>query len=224
MITLVFAQFGKRADNLNPSLDSFKKHFPDSKCVLYSDVDVKIEGVETKVVNPPYDKNHKRYGHRCNDLYKAVGLLEASTEYAIALDSDMLIVSDQVKTLLPLTKGFDLCLPVNPRFMVKVDSGCGEDSDKKLDETEGSGLITNMSPISFYTSSSKFQVLLAFYKSEMLNNVVRGPIAMWRAIWRKQLFPCILPPQWCVCAEHCGVGNEIILHYGHHQVRRHYKV
>jgi len=47
---------------------------------------------------------------------------------------------------------------------------------------------------------------------------------MWRAVYQTEVAPYILPPQWCVCAENVGIGNEIILHIGHDKVREFYGV
>jgi hypothetical protein len=58
----------------------------------------------------------------------------------------------------------------------------------------------------------------------MRQRPIRGPTAMWRAIWRSNKNPYMLPPQWCVCQENCGVGNEIMLHVGHEKVKQYYGV
>ena len=56
----------------------------------------------------------------------------------------------------------------------------------------------------------------------MLANPMRGPLAWWQAMWDTGLTPLILPPQWCVCEKHIGIGGEIMLHHGHAAVKRHY--
>jgi hypothetical protein len=56
----------------------------------------------------------------------------------------------------------------------------------------------------------------------MLSHPTRGPLAWWQAMWDFDYAPLILPPQWCVCERHIGVGDEIILHEGHESVKRHY--
>lgn len=223
-LTLVFAQFGPRANVLDPSMSTFRKFFPDCKVVLYTDVPMSVAGVEVIVVSPPYDRNHARYGNRCNDYYKVHGLLEADTAYAIAMDADMHVVSDRAVAILPLTKKFGFCLPANPRHMVYVDNTIGADSDGTFDESRGCGYISNMSPISYFCGDERGRRVFSTYLEMMKERPIRGPVAMWNAIWKEGTAPCLLPIQWCVCAENCGVGNEIMLHVGHDQVRRFYKV
>ena len=221
-ITFVFAEFGDNID-LNPSFQSLQKYFPKAKYVLYTDKFINIKNVITKKVDGIFDKNHKRYGWRANDYWKVKGLLEADTEYAISFDTDMKIVSDDIKTILPLTKRFGCCLPANPRLLVKIDNTKGQDGDKKFNIIKGNGFIPNMSPITFYTSDKKTRKLLELYVDSMKSNPLRGPVKMWRAIWSSDCNPYLLPFQWCVCEEHLGIGNEIILHVGHDKVKNYYK-
>lgn len=225
-IDIVFAQFGDKRSILEPSLSSFKKYFPDARVVLYTD-EMREEPSGCDIIKQfisPFDKQHQRYGHRSNDLFKGIGMLESNADFVLALDSDMLAISDKVTKILFLVKKFGLCLPLNPRYMVLVDNTIGADSDGEFDETAGCGLITNMSPIAFSTSNFNARLVIKKYMEEITYKPVRGPIAMWRAIWATGYFPCILPPQWCVCWEHCGIGNEIVLHVGHDQVKNYYHV
>ena len=48
---------------------------------------------------------------------------------------------------------------------------------------------------------------------------------MSKAVYRSGVSPCLLPFQWCDCAESVGCGNEIILHLGGtYRVRKHYGI
>jgi hypothetical protein len=221
---LVFAQFGSKSTTVEPSLSSFKTYFSEAKTTLYTDCETNtVKGIDRLItVSPPYNKTDPRYANRSNDLYKGIGLLESKADIAIALDADMLVVSDHVLTLIPLTKRFGLSLPANPRALVKVDALVGADGDNALDETNGCGQALNMSPIAFATQHERAMDLLGVFCDEMLSRPVRGPLAMWRAIWRSGFNPYVLPVQWCVCQEHVGIGNEIILHVGHDKVREYY--
>lgn len=236
-ITLIMAEFGKNRVNcggtnlknfnrLDPALSSMLKYFPDLKLVVYTDFDIKIDlpNVRIKIVKSIFDKNHNRYGNRCNDYYKVLGLLEAETEVAVCIDSDMLIYSREVKSLLFLVKKFGICIPANPRLLVKIDGIKGADGNYKIneDETLGTGFAYNMSPIVFYTKNEKARHLLEMYCHEMKINPTRGPLAMWRATWKTGIVPYLLPFQWCICREHCAIGNEIILHIGHNEVKKYY--
>lgn len=229
-IEIVMAQFGERASALQPSLDSFRQYFPEAAFVLYTDRLESASGVDTvRVVAPPYPRTDARYGNRSNDLYKAIGLLESKADVAIAVDSDMVIVADAVRVLPLLAERFGLCVPMNPRYTVKKDTDIGADSDQSVDETRGYGHAFNMSPLAFATGDPRGRPLLEAYCTEMRERPVRGPLALWRAVWATGFFPCLLPPQWCVCGGsqndgHCGVGDEVILHAGHAAVRDHYGV
>jgi hypothetical protein len=222
-VEIIFAQFGDRCSIIDPSFSSFRKYFPEATFRLYCDRRVSIPGVSVTLVDPVFKKDHYRYGNRCNDYYKVWGLLHSNADFAICVDNDMEIVSPLVNRIVTLTESFGVCLPSNPRLLVRKDTLIGEDSDKILDETEGTAFALNMSPISFDTKNKIAKTLLSEYCAEILNQPVRGPLAMWRAIWKTKFYPCILPPQWCVCLEHCGIGDEIILHVGHQKVKEFYK-
>jgi hypothetical protein len=58
----------------------------------------------------------------------------------------------------------------------------------------------------------------------MEKNPVRGPVNMWRAVYQAGFFPCLLPSQWCVCAEDVGIEEPVILHIGHEKVRDYYGI
>jgi len=221
-MNIIMAQFGPRSSLIEPSFSSFKKFFSDSNFILYTDSNIKIKDVDIKVVKSPFDKNHYRYGNRNNDYFKVLGLLESTSELSMCVDNDMVIVSDKVNAIISLTKRFGMCIPCNPRYLVSKDTIIGEDSDKVLDESLGTGFALNMSPISFFNTNEKCKSILENYCLEMTKNPVRGPLAMWRAIWKSGTMPCMLPPQWCVCLEHCGIGEEIILHVGHDKVKGFY--
>ena len=219
-ITLVFAQCGARAEQLEPSLSSFRRWFPEAEAVLYSDRPVNAAGVTNRVAGNPF--GGPRAGHRYNDLFKAVGLMDVQEGFGIALDCDMAAVSGNVRTIIPMAARFGLCVPCNPRLLVRLDNTVGEDSDGWFGEDEGWGYAMNMSPIAFSVKHAAAHLALMIYREAMMKRPVRGPSAMWRACWEAGFFPCLLPPQWCVCGNDCGVGNEIVLHVGHEKVRNHY--
>lgn len=236
-INLVMAEFGedranagdgdlKRFNRLDPTLSTMLKYFPDLKLTVYSDFDINVDfsNVEIKKVKSIFDKNQRRYGNRCNDYYKVLGLLESKTEVAVCIDSDMSVCSIDVKALISLVNKFGVCMPPNPRLLVKIDGIKGADGNYGSDEDEtfGTGFAYNMSPICFNTNNKRARELLEVYCSEMQLNPTRGPLAMWRAVWRTGINPYLLPFQWCVCKEHCAIGNEIILHVGHSEIKKYY--
>jgi len=222
-VELIFAQFGSHAGKLEPSLGSFLSFFPSAGVVLYTDEPLSFPGIEVRTVIPPFPAGSRRYGHHCNDFYKVTGLLESSAAVAVALDRDMIVVSPEVRALIPMTLKFGLCLPANPRGLVKVDNTVGCDSDGRLDESLGCGYSPNMSPMACRPGDRRARRLLGACAALLKSQPVRGPVAMWRACWKTGIFPCLLPPQWCVCGGQCGMGNEIILHGGHQKVLDYYR-
>ena len=134
-------------------MGSFSAYFPEASLTLYTDQTPRCRPptVDLRLVRPPFSAAHDRYGWHCSDFYKVRGLLESSAEVAIAVDCDMYIVSDEVRTIIPLTQRFGLCIPANPRLLVKVDTAIGTDTDGKLDETRGCGFAVNSTPIAFFT-------------------------------------------------------------------------
>ena len=221
-LEIILAQFGERCSVVNPSFSSFRNYFPNAKFTLYCDRKISISGIETKVVKSICDEKHPRYGNRNNDYFKIFGLLKSEHEMSIAIDNDMCIVSNNILKIVDLTKKFGLCIPCNPRYLVHKDTMIGEDSDRIIDDSGGTGFALNMSPISFYKSNEQGRKILDEYCNNMLQKNMRGPLVMWRSIWKIGFNPYLLPPQWCVCLEHCGVGDEIILHLGHEKVKKFY--
>lgn len=239
-INLVMAEFGRHRSNagggnlsnhdrLNPTLDSFMKFFDkeeaDISVTVYTDQDYEDTSLISYVKKKPiFNLNHKRFGWRCNDYYKVLALLESTADIAISLDSDMQIVSDESLSIVPLTEKFGVCLPANPRFLVKVDGDLGADGQAtgEYDSSRGNGFANNMSPISFDTKNKRARTLLEEYCNQMISSPARGPLVMWRAQWATGINPYLLPYQWCVCSEARGLGNEIMLHVGHREVEDYY--
>lgn len=224
-IELVLGHFGDRPCCLEPALSSFRRYFPEARAVLYTDAAVQRppDGLdEIRKVAPPYERSHPRYGWRCSDLYRAVGLLESKADIAVYSDSDLFYCSDKVRTLIPLTRTFGFCLPANPRMLVRVDALLGADCDRELDDSQGFGLAWNSAPAFFYTACERARAYLENYEKIMRENPVRGPMAFYRAAYASGYFPCTLPFQWCLCDEQLGLGDEIVLHVGHKRVRDYY--
>ena len=138
----------------------------------------------------------------------------------------MFIYSDEIYSILNFAKKFGICIPANPRMLVKIDGIKGADANYSIieDGSCGNGFAYNMSPIVFYTKNENARTLLEEYCEIMKENPARGPLNMWRAVWKTGVNPHLLPFQWCVCAEHCAIGNEIILHVGHDKVKKQYNI
>ena len=224
-IDLILAHFDEFVFEVEPALSSFRKYFPETRVVLYTDDKTHSypKGVdEVREVVPPYERDHPRYGWRASDLYRGVGLLESDADLAIYIDSDMLCCSERIRTIVPLTMKFGLCLVANPRLLVLHDTLVGNDSDRELDETEGCGFAYNSGFISFNPKSGPAREYLEAYTRLMYEFPVRGPLQCWRAAMETGISPHLLPFQWGVCAEHLAVGDEIILHVGHRTVQEYY--
>lgn len=209
-VEFIFAEFGERS--LTPNIGMIEKYFPSAAVTVFND----------KNTVPQFETKHHRYGWRMNDYYKVKGMLESKADIAIALDADMDIVSSEVKTIIPLVNKFGLCLPANSRHLVRVDTLIGADSDKVLDETNGNGFAFNAAIMALDRINRDAVACMERYCQIMNHNPVRGPLALWRAVWDTGFYPCLLPQQWCVCELDVGIGNEIILHVGHKKVKEFY--
>jgi hypothetical protein len=137
-----------------------------------------------------------------------------------------MFVSDDVRTLLPITKKFGICVPTNERQMVKVDGihTRGNDGDYHLDEDESRGnlLTYDLWWCSFNTKDNRGRVWLSEFCRLMETNSKRAPLQMSRASWNTGIHPYSMPVQFGVGNGHIGCGNEIILHVGHVEVQDHY--
>jgi len=237
MINLILAEFGIARRNcgggnlngfsrLDPTVSTFIKYFPKAKITLYSNVDMNlnIPNFELKIV-PLIAKNNKRSAWRSSNYYKHNGLLESTSEISIAMDSDFYVYSPNIKYIIPLTKKFGLCTPLNPRYVVRKDTLKGLDSDKQLDESGGFGLSANTGVMSFHRDNEIARKFLNDYCIRRKKEG-RGTVSFWRTMWDYgyKFTPHILPPQWNVCREHRGIGDEIILHMGHKEIKEYYKL
>lgn len=210
-IEIIFAEFGGK---LKPDVEMVKHFFPEAKITIYDDSNAK----------PVFDQSHPRYGWRMHDYYVLQGILSSDADIAISLDADMKIVSTDVRRIIELTNKFGLCLPCNPRLTVRKDTLIGTDSDRVLDESGGTGYSFNSAIIAATRHHPEAMKALLMASLEMYQNPGRLPLALWRGVWGSAFFPCLLPPQWCVCEGQEGCGEEIILHIGHEKVRKHYGV
>lgn len=230
MITLVMAEFGRPiTDVLNSeSVVSFKRYIGFDELHLYTD-DTRAMSLDPSIKifkSQSLYVGHPREGWRNNDYYKVWGLLNAGSEIAVSMDGDMKVLSEDAKTILDMTRKFGMCIPINPRYLLKVDGVIGADGGYRLDEdaTKGNGTAVNMTPISYCSASEPAKKMLSFYCKEMIEHPARGPLVMWRAMWNTGFFPCVLSPQWCVCPQHNGCKNEVMLHIGHDLVKQYYGV
>ena len=129
-IEFIFSEFGLRTTanqpggftdefRLDPTYSSVKQFFPDAKLTLYTDREelaTNYSDVEVRLVdidNSPFTKSNHRWGWHCCDYYEAKGLLNSNADIAISVDSDIMFVNDEVKTLIPIIKKFGVCCPVN---------------------------------------------------------------------------------------------------------------
>jgi hypothetical protein len=207
-LAIILAEFGKPA----PDTSQFRRFFPEAEIQFFNEFDVMN-------LYPP----HERHGYRMNDYWKVKKLLTSGADIAISFDADMRIVSDDVKTLPLFAENFGLCLPANPRHLVRVDTLVGADGDRILDETNGTGYAYNCTPIALNLHHDTAVECAEEYCRQMIFRPVRGPLAWWRAAWETGFAPYLLPPQWCVCEKDIDCGNEIILHEGHDSVKQHYR-
>ena len=242
-VEFIFSEFGLRstanqpdsftdAYRLDPTYSSVKEFFPEAKLTLYTDIEElgkNYPDVEVRLVDideSPFTKSNHRWGWHCCDYYEAKGLLESTADVAISVDSDLMFVSSDVRTILPITKRFGVCVPTNERQMVKVDGihTRGNDGDYHLDEDESKGnlLTYDLWWCSFDVSDNRGRAWLSEFCRLMETNPKRAPLQMSRASWNTGIHPYSMPQQWGVGSGYIGCGNEIILHVGHTNVQDHY--
>jgi hypothetical protein len=227
-IDVIFCLFGNEVER--PPVENVRKYFPEAKLILYTDGDKATyeTGVDEVYIRNPEDygimRSHERYGWRAVDFFKAQGLYESPADVAIYFDNDILIVSDNVRSIIPLTQKFGACVPMNPRYTVYKDWSIGTDvTTKEKDESGYWGHATNQAILTC-SNDMRGKCFWNNYMAQFRKNPERGPFVNWRTMWNTGFMPCILPPQWCVCKSHIGVGDEIVLHIGHHEVKKHYMV
>ena len=243
-LEIIFAEFGSRSNSnqptfnerfrLDPTYSSIKKYFPEAKITLYTDRDEigKIyPDVEVHIVEKNksiFLKSHPKWGAFCCDYYEIYGLLNSNADIAISIDSDIMFVSDEVRTLLPITEQFGVCVPTNERQLVKVDGihTRGNNGDYYLEEdgSRGNLLTYDLWWTSFHTKNKRARKYLEEVANQMSEKHphVRAPLQMSRAAWNTKIYPYSMPIQWGVGSGHVGCGNEIILHVGHLNVQDHY--
>lgn len=238
-IEIILAEFGSSrfnngdaalpTDRLEPSLSSFRKHFPEAQFTVYTDQDWPCSaGVRVVTVDPPFDRRHERYGNRANDWAQAWGLLQSKAEVAIAVDSDLLCVSDRVRDIIPIAKRFGLCMPVNGRHLLWRDARSQCDGGKVQDESRGSGMCHCTA---FWAIGSRLhRALLQEYCEQIVYDAehgcgARGPLSLGRAQWKVGASPYTLPSHWCVTGSNLWIEPEhaIILHVGHKAVSDRYR-
>jgi hypothetical protein len=246
-LEIIFAEFGDRSKanqkwnsnigRLDPTYSQIKKYFPEAKIVCYTDdssisndYDVEVRLVDSN--DTPFDRNYRegsgklKWGYHCCDYYQVQGLLDSKADIAISIDSDLMFVSDEVKTLLPIIKKFGICCPQNERQLVKIDGlySRGNDGDYHIGEDESGGniLTYDLWWIGFGTKDERGRKWLKEFQKLMETNPKRGPLQLSRASWNTGIYPYSTPIQWSVGSGHIGCGNEIILHVGHTNVQDHY--
>lgn len=246
-IEIIFAEFGDRSKanqkwnnnigRLDPTYSQIKKYIPEAKIICYTDDPSIGEGydIEVKLINSddtPFDKNYRegsgklKWGYHCCDYYQVQGLLDSKADIAISMDSDLMFVSDEVRTLLPIIKKFGICCPQNERQLVKTDGihTRGNDGDYHIgeDESRGNILTYDLWWIGLKTNDKRGRKWLQEFQRLMKTNPKRGPLQLSRASWNTSIYPYSMPIQWGVGSGHIGCGNEIILHVGHLNVQDHY--
>lgn len=219
-LEIILTEFREDKDKirLDPALTSFKKYFPEARYVLYTnhDEDWQVDDVRVMSINDFGTRSVYNTVSYC----KAQGLIDAQGDIAIAVDTDMCVVSENIRTIIPLTKAFKFCVTLNPRALVKVDGEVGLDGETRFNETKGYGTALNAGFLTMDTSYNKAKEMLKDWQDRL--GGVRAQQLLWRSIYEHRVTPYILAPQWGVCREDVGIGNEVILHTGHKKVREYY--
>lgn len=235
-IEFCFSEFGETRTNaggnhfagnrLDPSLSTLKKYFPNAKYTVYSDFDLKIEGVQLRKIDKmPFENDgHPRYLYRIADYFKFRSLIESDADFVCVLDSDMFVASSEIYRLVYLTQLFGACTAYNVRNLLKTDMEISLDTKSIVDLSNGYGHSFNQSPM---TLRKNFEMGKKFYEAcckWMIKEPSRASRVMWKASQELGYSPYLLPQQFCVCTGQEGIGNEILLHVGHKSVAEYYQV
>ena len=235
-IEFLFCEFGENRVNaggsefnlknrLEPSLSTIKQFFPKAKFTVYSDFDLKIDGVELiKAESPVPEKDNPRYLYRTADYFKFKSLLESEADFRCVVDTDMFAVSPELYSLVYLTKTFGFCAPYNPRNLLKRDMEISFDARPILDESNGFGHSYNQSPMTLWKDSEKGKLFFQKCCDYMIKEPSRASLVMWKAAKETGASPYLLPAEFCVCGDDVGIGNEVLLHVGHAKVANYYNV
>jgi len=233
-IEIIFSEFGRKrysggwgsANNplptqrLEPTYSSVKKYFPDAKIVLYTDTPNLVseyKDIEIRLVDPPFDKSHHRYGYHCADFYKIVGLLNIEKDVGMAIDSYMVFCNNNVKHIIEITKKFGCCLVKSPRMIGHCELNAIDGTGTKHSETDFI-TPTAVTPITFYKNDNRCRKLLEYVEKSFRNSPHRLVATVLNSIWETGIYPYTLPFVWCVCSNNMEFqnvkDNYIILHIG----------
>lgn len=168
---------------------------------IYSDLPIpeKWDFVRVHVfvhVVESYWQDNERYGYRNADYWKIRAMVDQPDICFLYLDLDMRIADSRFVEGFELGCRFDICLPLNPRSFVGIDSTIGGDPVKNKPDLY-TATAYNMSPI-FATSTHRFMTLAWTYLREMEKNPARGPAVMHRAVMQTGIAPYVLAPEWCL--------------------------
>lgn len=231
-VEFIFSEFGDRSRThhfhtlkkygekyrLDPTYSSIKQFFPDAKITVYTDrehiadvyPDVEIRKIDMDAC--PFS-GLERCSNYCNDYYQADGLLKSKSDVAVSVDCDIMFVSDNIKTLLPITKKFGFCIPQNPRQLVKKDGVNGKDGNYEIGEDESLGniLTYDLWWMSLYTKSKNGRIFYENFMKSISDKPARGPLHLTRTAWNTGIYPYAMPIQWAVSEHHVGCKHEIIV-------------
>ena len=238
----IIASFGDRQKQIQRLLKNIRS-FVDYPIHIITTKDSNLGHVEKSrriykmYVNRKWPKGSYREGIRNSNYFKVFKALEYDTSVCL-LDDDMLIVNKHFVDGFDIAERFGAAVPLNPRVYVKYNMMGADVQQKDLDELRLMvaplyAPACNFSPFFVYPRIENAKIFLMTLLDELLSNVCRGTLAIWKASWRSGFCPVYLPEQYCVCgsnAEHIknytkflhGENVRIepmILHLGHKKVR-----
>ncbi len=237
-IEFIFSEFNEERVNaggadlslhlrLDPSLSTLRKYFPNAKYTVYSDFDLRIDGVDLKKIDTPIlqdKKNLKRHFYHLADYYKFKGMLDSEADISISIDSDMFVLNENVYSLIYLTEKFGFCVPNSSAQSMNFEVETSLDAIPVTDESNGFGTTSNITPMTLSKKSDAGKLFFEKCCEIMEKEPSRASIVMWKAAWKSGVYPYFIPKEFCVCRGNEGLGNEVILHVGHPTVAKFYNV
>ncbi|MDD3296494.1 MAG: hypothetical protein PHU64_03940 [Candidatus Omnitrophica bacterium] len=222
---IVYTVFGKKAAEDCVQCIASVRRYCDYPIKILSDhlFDVDAINVAIEIVQPiDYEK---RWGHRNSDYFRLIALRDSVWDVTLYIDNDYLVVNSAFLDGFEIAKNFGMVIPINTRVFLKTDLDIGKDvSEEDRKELIHAPVFAPSFDCAVVFYSNRSSKLLLDWIRCMEERPCRGPVALWRAIWRTKEYPFGLPFNWRVTRKHVGVIDiPIILHVGDKEVKDFYQ-
>lgn len=141
---------------------------------------------------------HPREHYRNSDYYRIKAMLDLDYDLCCYLDLDMRIVAaEDFMQGFDLAERFGLCVPINPRSFVGIDSVFGGDPSGNPPTTKATAY--NASPLFLNMNRLQMQRFCRFYVDAIRLSPARGPAVLAETVCATRTVPYVLSQEWCMC-------------------------